>query len=396
MANTDFTWIRYREKGEVKYHMMAGGEVIVKHADNGKYNIECNFESTEGLNINVKFEDKITFTNRGAGDVKTVITDPVDVTFTDIDIIYEHTSISKTNSYDRFSINMFTGQFDENGQAIKDGYVMHIDLQAEALSTKENIQIKPGVYKASDEYKAGNFMKGAVYQLIGVPIYVGTYVQEVDPANEAILFGFAQDGTIEVKREGNQYELIVDYMTPEGVSVKGIYPMGDVNMIDNSPAMPGGDWYSVLHEDKTLVFNETDDVYAYGYNYGAAYFPGTSHFEVFVNNHDSNESFYLAFMAEEGAKSLAGVYTVAEDPEHPKAGEYLPGTMNYGVYANTWCYILWDDKAEVGGAPATEGTLTITEAEDGQYKIEYTMKDDAEPKNTVNAMWTGKVNMKYY
>lgn len=44
-----------------------------------------------------------------------------------------------------------------------------------------------------------------------------------------------QEGTVEVKRSGSQYEFIVDVTTPEGVSIKGTYPMGDVNFIDNAP-----------------------------------------------------------------------------------------------------------------------------------------------------------------
>ena len=400
VANTDFTWVRYRDQegAEVKYHLLLDGEIVVKHTETG-YSIVAVFESTEHVKIQMKYEGELDFINRGPSEIQTTISNPVDVTFTSVDAIYEHANISKENPYDRYSVNLWVGELDEAGYQMADGYVVHLDLQCEQLSSHDHMEIKEGVYTFSDEFKAGCMMPGAVYNLMGVPMYVGSYCQETRPTNEAVLYGFAtKGGTVEVKRQGDNYEFIVDYMTPENVHIKGVYPMGAIDFIDNSPEMPGGDWNSVLHEDRTMIFSETDDVYAYGRNYGAAYYPETSHFEVYVNNHTTNESFYLAFLAPEGQKSLAGNYVVSKNPEAAVAGEFLPGYMDMSIYANTWCYIYYEGQYEAGGAPATDGTLTITEVE-GQpdvYHIEYEMYDDAEPKNKVTAMWTGKVNMTYY
>lgn len=401
VANTDFTWVRYRdrEQAEVKYHLFNTGEIVVKHTKNG-YSIVGKFESTEHVMIQVKYEGQIELVNRGQTEIQTTISNPVDVTFTCVDAVYEHTNTSKENPYDRYSVNLWVGELDETGYQMADGYVVHLDLQSEPLSTHENMQIKEGVYQVSDDYGAGRVLTGALYNLMGVPMYVGSYCQETRPDNEAVLYGFAtKGGTVEVKRDANNnYEFIVDFVTPEQVHIKGVYPMAPVNFIDNSPQMPGGDWNSILHEDKAMVFSETDDVYAYGYNYGAAYFEATSHFELFVSNHTTNESFYLAFLAPEGQKSPAGTYVVSKNPEAAVAGEFLPGYMNLSTYADTWCYIFFEGQYEAGGAPATEGTLTITEVE-GQpeiYHIEYEMYDDATPKNKVTAMWTGKLNITYY
>jgi len=188
----------------------------------------------------------------------------------------------------------------------------------------------------------------------------------------------------------------VDVTTPEGVSIKGAYPMGDVTFIDQSPDMPGGDWLSLLKEDKTLVFNPTDEVMAHGNNYGSYNYPQTkcTEFEIFVHNHTSDESFYLHFLAKDGVTSPAGTYTVAKDPQNPQPGEFIPGSQELSILRDTWCYVKWVDGGEAGGAPATDGVLTITDNGDSNYTIEYEMKDDAEPKNTVKAKWTGKVDIK--
>ena len=38
-----------------------------------------------------------------------------------------------------------------------------------------------------------------------------------------------------------------------------------------------------------------------------------------------------------------------------------------------------------------EGTIEITETENGEFEIQLEMKDDAEPANTVTAHWSGPV-----
>ena len=399
-ATTDFTWIRYRESDadtEVKYHLFSEGKVVVTHTGTNGYRLEGSFVTTEDVKLHILCEGELEFVNRGAIEIKTVIENPVNTVFSAADIIYEHTSKIEDNPYDRYSINLWAGEMSPSGGILVDGYAVHIDMQTDPVSSKEDIQLKPGVYTAANDYAPGNFMRGAVYSLLGVPIYVGTYCQEVRPTNEAVLYGFADSGTIEVKRDGDNYEFVVDFVTPEGVSIKGTYPMGPVTLIDKSPEMPGGDWLSVLHEDKTMIFQETDNVYAYGYDYGEAYYPNSRHYEIYVNNHSTNESFYLAFLAPAEAASPAGTYTVAADPNNPVAGEFLPGYQNFAVLANTWCYVYFDETGyEAGGAPATEGELVITEAGDGAYRFELRMKDDAQPKNEVYASWTGPVKITSY
>lgn len=200
-----------------------------------------------------------------------------------------------------------------------------------------------------------------------------------------------QEGTIEVKRSGSQYEFIVDVTTPEGVSIKGTYPMGDVNFIDNAPEKPAGDWLSILHEDKTVLFNPDDASECRVWTY-TSYFEGAPEFEILVDNNNTDEAFQLDVLAAEGATSIAGTYTTPKDPDNPQAGEFIPGYQEFAVKRGTWPYLYYDFSAsQYIGAPATEGTIEITELEDGKVEIQYEMKDDADPKNTIRSVWSGTI-----
>ena len=43
------------------------------------------------------------------------------------------------------------------------------------------------------------------------------------------------------------------------------------------------------------------------------------------------------------------------------------------------------------GAPGIDGTVEIKELENGEFEIQLEMRDDAEPANTVTALWSGPV-----
>ena len=233
-------------------------------------------------------------------------------------------------------------------------------------------------------------MPGAYYNLMGVPLYAGTYCMEVKPTNTAVLYGLIQKGDIKVERSGDNYEITIDCVSEDGVSIKGKFPMGKPNLRDNSPNLPDGDWNSILHEDKTLIFKETDDIFSYMNHYC---YDDYSEYEIIVNNHTSDESFYLSVVAAANASSPVGTFTTPKDASNPTIGEFRPGYRDFSAFKDTWCYMTFDsDGYEAGGAPATEGTITIKDAGDGKYTIEFELKDAADPKHTIKALWTGKFN----
>lgn len=387
-ANPDYTWAREKKQdGTIAYRKPVEGEITVLHTQKG-YLIEGTFVvGTEEENFAFTYEGELAFVDRtDPSGGAPVIREPVNVTFTSASATWEYTG----DESDRYTIRLQEGTVE--GGYLAHGHQLTIDLLSKPLSSKEEMVLAEGVYSPSNDYVSPmTFTQGSTFNLMGYVYYYGTYLQQVESLEETPLIGFAQEGTIEVKRSGSQYEFIVDVTTPEGVSIKGTYPMGDVNFIDNAPEKPAGDWLSILHEDKTVLFNPDDASECRVWTY-TSYFEGATEFEILVDNNTTDEAFQLDVLAAEGATSIAGTYTTPKDPDNPQAGEFIPGYQEFVVKRGTWPYLYYDFSAsQYIGAPATEGTIEITELEDGKVEIQYEMKDDADPKNTIRSVWSGTI-----
>lgn len=387
-ANPDYTWAREKKQdGTIAYRKPVEGEITVLHTQKG-YLIEGTFVvGTEEENFAFTYEGELAFVDRtDPSGGAPVIREPVNVTFTSASATWEYTG----DESDRYTIRLQEGTVE--GGYLAHGHQLTIDLLSKPLSSKEEMVLAEGVYSPSNDYVSPmTFTQGSTFNLMGYVYYYGTYLQQVESLEETPLIGFAQEGTIEVKRSGSQYEFIVDVTTPEGVSIKGTYPMGDVNFIDNAPEKPAGDWLSILHEDKTVLFNPDDASECRVWTY-TSYFEGATEFEILVDNNTTDKAFQLDVLAAEGATSIAGTYTTPKDPDNPQAGEFIPGYQEFAVKRGTWPYLYYDFSAsQYIGAPATEGTIEITELEDGKVEIQYEMKDDADPKNTIRSVWSGTI-----
>ncbi|HIV32517.1 MAG TPA: fibrobacter succinogenes major paralogous domain-containing protein [Candidatus Alistipes excrementigallinarum] len=387
-ANPDYTWAREKKQdGTIAYRKPVEGEITVLHTQK-RYLIEGTFVvGTEEENFAFTYEGELAFVDRtDPSGGAPVIREPVNVTFTSASATWEYTG----DESDRYTIRLQEGTVE--GGYLAHGHQLTIDLLSKPLSSKEEMVLAEDVYSPSNDYVSPmTFTQGSTFNLMGYVYYYGTYLQQVESLEETPLIGFAQEGTIEVKRSGSQYEFIVDVTTPEGVSIKGTYPMGDVNFIDNAPEKPAGDWLSILHEDKTVLFNPDDASECRVWTY-TSYFEGATEFEILVDNNTTDEAFQLDVLAAEGATSIAGTYTTPKDPDNPQAGEFIPGYQEFAVKRGTWPYLYYDFSAsQYIGAPATEGTIEITELEDGKVEIQYEMKDDADPKNTIRSVWSGTI-----
>lgn len=387
-ANPDYTWAREKKQdGTIAYRKPVEGEITVLHTQK-RYLIEGTFVvGTEEENFAFTYEGELAFVDRtDPSGGAPVIREPVNVTFTSASATWEYTG----DESDRYTIRLQEGTVE--GGYLAHGHQLTIDLLSKPLSSKEEMVLAEGVYSPSNDYVSPmTFTQGSTFNLMGYVYYYGTYLQQVESLEETPLIGFAQEGTIEVKRSGSQYEFIVNVTTPEGVSIKGTYPMGDVNFIDNAPEKPAGDWLSILHEDKTVLFNPDDASECRVWTY-TSYFEGATEFEILVDNNTTDEAFQLDVLAAEGATSIAGTYTTPKDPDNPQAGEFIPGYQEFAVKRGTWPYLYYDFSAsQYIGAPATEGTIEITELEDGKVEIQYEMKDDADPKNTIRSVWSGTI-----
>lgn len=385
-ANPAYTWARVMTpEGRIVYRKTVSGKVSVKHTADG-YSITALFTDTEGKDFAVAYSGPLSFTDRTPAPTVPVVENPVNATFTAASATWEYTS----DRSDRYTVRLLDGRT-ENGE-LAEGCQMVVDLLSEPLSEKGNMEIKPGIYRVGNDYVSPmTFTAGALYNFLGVPFIYGSYYAEAQPDDGKLLYGFAVAGTIEVERSGSRYGFKIDVTTPEGVAVKGAYATGEVEFIDNAPWEPAGDWLSILREDKTVIFSEDDASECRVWQYDTET-DGQTEYEILVDNNTTDEAFQLNIIAPADAASFAGTYVAPADPDRPKAGEFIPGWKQYAVIKGTWGYLFYDFRiSNYIGAPATEGTIRITDLEDGRIEIQYELKDDAQPKNTVRSIWSGSV-----
>ncbi|HJB43316.1 MAG TPA: hypothetical protein IAB87_00805 [Candidatus Coprenecus merdipullorum] len=157
-----------------------------------------------------------------------------------------------------------------------------------------------------------------------------------------------------------------------------------------------GDWQSTLSEDYTLDLSSAvgtaecfRDYYGTGgYNWQIKLKPedGVScdelDIELVVNSTDFADGI------------VSGTYSVASDNSDPMPGEFLAGEYFYG-YLYTWYKGNWDaDGKPQSKAPATGGSITVTNHGDGTYTIDFSLKDDRPTPKTFSGSWTGKIDLK--
>lgn len=402
-ASESYTFARILgEDGEMSYKILDGGTVVVKHADGGGYDISAEFLTTEGEKFSVVYVGNIVFENQSQSAQDTLMKDDV------VDTVFKGVTITAhggDQDYHRFSLQLYDGDCDANGY-ITTGVVLNIDLFSVPNSAEE-IFITDGIYNASPDYQMienfeqFTFLAGDCFTVLGYPLYIGTYVQDLRSAAEDgfMRSGYANQGTIEIKREGENYYIKADLTMRNGVKLTGEYPMGEVLLLDDRPIEPAGPWNSTLTADKEMIFSS--ETYSYAHLYPGYRDPNwvthsdVNEFEIIVNDHVTNESFQLNVLVPADVKSPEGTYTAA-DVENSKYGAYnfIPGYYEYATQRGTWPYQLYEEGGNypIAEAPATEGTIEIVKNDDGTFTISYNLKDDAEPKNTITGVWTGVIN----
>lgn len=395
------TFVRMlNEDNEIEYKTIKSGTVTVAHTEKG-YKIDGSFVSDQGETFSIHYEGELTFENKSSSSSDTLMKDNVDNTvFKGLTI----TAHGGDADYHRYTLQLFDG--DEKGGIITGGIVVNVDLFS-TTPVDGNIVIADGTYKASPnyedikEFEPFTFLSGDCYTVIGYPLYIGTYIQDMRNSTETgtMLYGYANQGTITIKRDGEKYNVKLDLTTRNGIHVTGEYPMGSVDIIDRRP----GNNDEKLKEDKDLKFS--NDTYSYAYltpgyvdkNDNA--YKGVNEFEIVMNDHITNESYLLDLIVPEDVMTPEGTYKVADVANN----NYQPYTFVPGYYVGytavrkgTWAYEHYTSDSNEPDviAAATDGVIQITKNDDGTYTVEYELKDDSEPQHTVTASWTGTINIK--
>lgn len=157
-----------------------------------------------------------------------------------------------------------------------------------------------------------------------------------------------------------------------------------------------GEWESTLTGDRTLdltgaVAKATfkRDYYGNGYNNWII--------EIGPEDGVSGDVIKMDFMVDtEGSEDgiPSGTYQVASaspDDRDPVAGEFIAGEYFYG-YLYTWFKGDFNaDGKPQSVAPATGGTIEITNNGDNNYTVEFSLIDDSPLQNVFSGSWSGTI-----
>lgn len=397
-----FARVRNRRTGEGYENKIAeSGTVSVSHRGVndegwGQYHIDVDYVCIDGERIRATYDGSLEFRNLGGGHNDedrrdTEIVTDVNTTFVGMAV----TCHGGDADYHRYTLQLFDGTDREDG-LIVDGVVLNIDLFGVA---EPELCLTPGHYEASlpyeqvEEFEPWQFLPGACYQLMGYPLVIGTYAQDLREVPEGgdLRYGYVLTGSVDIIREGEKYGLTADLTTDLGTHIVGTLPLSEVRFIDSRPVVPLGPWESYLTEDHEIVYS--NDTYAYAHCYANYPVEGCDEFEVIVNDHITGESFQLDLITPAGQMTPAGTYTVGNEGEY-QPGTFIAGYRNFAVLGGTWPWMYYegDDAEPTLIAPATDGIIQITEQEDGTFVIEFSLQDDAEPRHTISTRWQGVIN----
>lgn len=271
----------------------------------------------------------------------------------------------------------------------------HTMLYVEMYAPYDSRKILSGTYTIGNSQDSYTLYPGYVDP---ATLYCfGTYAYYIEGAST--LLALAEEGTIEVT-EGNNgiYTVNVDLKTAQGFSITGSYT-GELDV----PNIPG-ESFSTLTDDYTVKMDEIN--YTFGSYWGDEFGTGGGHFDwemkgPFEQNPDKvltdGTGEYVSFdivcsSMDYKAGISSGTYTVAENPEAPKPGEFIPGTRSttgMNTLAGTFYTGGYEDGYVNIAAPAVGGELEVTNHGDGTYTLKFAFEDGM--GHIWDGEWTGSL-----
>lgn len=265
----------------------------------------------------------------------------------------------------------------------------------EIYAPYDDYKLLPGTYTVGETQAEYTLWPGYVDP---ASLYVfGTYAMHTEGSSTTI--ALLTGGTVEVSESNDIYTVEVKLTTDQGFRIYGTWT-GEI-YIDNIP----GNCFSTLDGDYTVKMDEIN--YTFGSYYGDEFGTGGSYYTIemrgpfeqdpeTVLTQGTGEAVYFEVITnslnyDDGI--ISGTYTVAEDPENPQPGEYLPGTRGSGGM-NLLSGTYYTGGYEAGyvniAAPAIDGDLNITNHGDGTYTLDFAFLDDR--GNTWDGHWTGALS----
>lgn len=301
---------------------------------------------------------------------------------------------------DDVGIEMFDGEFDDNGSMTR-GYYLHISrvlMPKYADYNAEYVPLADGIYEVTTLPDATycqpyTIEYGRMEDLLGDQHFVGSYVTYVDGDTKKV--ALITGGTMNVARSGESYTITADFVAENGVNIKVNYSgklvVGNFNDNDQSkPERP----YTTLTGNHTYNF-PTESTYTAAC-YGEYIKEGYDLWFITIMGYNSTypdgygDMFTAEFVVETGGardKMPTGTFNIALEVEDRTM---FPGFTDFaGNILFTWYGDLTPDAEGYSSqvAPIASGTVTVEEAEGGNYHFTFDLVDDA--GNKIIGEWTG-------
>lgn len=272
---------------------------------------------------------------------------------------------------------------DSEGEFITPGSALR--LEGVYMPLDEDGKIAVGTYNLTSEYgDAFTMYAGEMYELLGYLFPYGCYLEYTDEEGD-VYYGFAVEGTMDVKESNGIYDITCNFKTPEGHSVTCRYS-GELEVT----GVPGP--LSTLTEDYTLEFAETS---AIGYYYGDIMGTGGGNWYVKVSPSDGmTGDGFITYLVGEGLDFAAGIpsgtYKAAASANYIYPNEYQVGYMSGSGLGGTMYLGGYTESGVTSYAPATSGDLYIENHGDGTYTFSFSFLDDK--GFTWDGEWTGRID----
>ena len=258
---------------------------------------------------------------------------------------------------------------DADGYDYAGGTYYRFDIYAPITS---DYTITPGTYiiDPTDSMEAGT-----------VGAYYSAYYKWNSYGDDYDATGWPDGGSITFNEDGSIY---AEVHMISGETHKVSFAGGDIVIYDGTGGGEGGggeyDIMSTLTDDYTATLDHHTLVYeAYGDYYGV----GLQNWAFMIMPNDG-EGEYVQFDILAGANStdFAGIYAINDSMSSYTS---WPGEISGGYMGGSWLY----SSDYYTMAPFVDGTLWITNNNDGTYSVSFGATDDA--GNYIEGSWTGEV-----
>ncbi len=403
-SKTPFTWdpsssylcMRVDDTAEgVKYMPFVSGTVNVAR-DGNTYSIDVNLVLLEGGDeIKVKYSGPIQFVQGATAAGR--FEDPQNVTFTAASGRYYGNWFYPFS--DDMLLEFYAGERNASGNLV-DGYklqMMYVFTQKLEDTSVSPVPIENGTYTVSygtnhQHRVPRTFTKGEVTDFYGTMVELGTIFKHIDSKTGRNTLGVITGGTMKVSGSGSSYTFEFNFVTEEGVEIKGSYS-GDIDLQNKCDNSSREYLSSVLTSDYQLDFPATTKAMAY--YMGDYLHVGLNSWLLYFMGDDPGDTISLEFFTDKsgGSQISEGTYTISGDYSEFKSGQIIPGfyprgggDLLYSWYGDTSSQDQDGNTQKL--APLTGGTMNVSMSGN---KYVFNMKFTDDKGHAISGQWTGDV-----